>query len=88
MIDVSTLLLAGKMSPNDSTEPEALRDKYFLPRKYAYQEYLTIVARVSNVMWGDADHLHEIEMLLFALADTFIYEKMVGAMTANASPKC
>ena len=32
-------------------------------------------------MWGDAEHLQNIEMLLFALADTFMYEKMIGSIT-------
>jgi len=81
MIDVSTLLLAGKIAPSDSIEPEALRDRYFWPRKSAYQEYLAIVSRVSKIMWGDAEHLQNIEMLLFALADTFMYEKMIGSIT-------
>jgi hypothetical protein len=33
---------------------------------------------VSKELWGDETHIHEVEMLLFALADTVIYEDVLA----------
>ena len=37
-----------------------------------------MMVAVSKALWGDKTHIHEVEMLLFALADTAIYEDVLA----------
>jgi len=83
MFDISSLLLSVKVGPGDRADPEFLRNKYFVPRKQAYREYLSLVAAVSERVWKDGKHLHHVEMLLFALADNVVYQRLLDALVAN-----
>lgn len=86
LIDVSTLLLSTKISPIDSSNPKDIEKKYFVPKEDAYIQYVNIVKAVSNSLWGDYGHIHEVEMLLFALADTDIYEDVFLYVSKYVQP--
>lgn len=80
MLDVTTLLVASKIQPRESTNPKALRKKYFIPESDAYREYLRVIKLASEVLWGRKGDIHNVEMLLFSIADSFAYESLFSAM--------
>jgi hypothetical protein len=80
ILDVSTLLLSSKIQAGDENDPKKLGEKYFVSKSSAYKEYLSMVRGVSHALWNDYEHIHEVEMLLFALADTSIYESVFSSL--------
>ena len=80
ILDVSTLLLSIKIRNNDKGDPKTLRKNHFVEESSAYTEYLSILRGVSHKLWEDHEHIHEVEMLLFALADTDVYEEIFNAV--------
>jgi hypothetical protein len=82
MLDVPTLLLIGKVQAGDSSVPKDLRANHYIAKAAAYREYLALVRRVSHRLWGDFDHIHEVEMLLFALADENVYQGVFDKVAA------
>lgn len=82
ILDISTLLLQMKLKDGDSSNPKDIEKAHFVKEKDAYIEYLSIVVAVSNSLWGDNAHIHEVEMLLFALADADIYEDVFRKVSA------
>ena len=80
MLDVKTLLLSAKIEVEDNSEPAALRRKYFISEKDVYRAYLKIVQEVSKQLWTDESHIHEVEMLLFAIADSVAYESLFNSL--------
>ncbi len=76
LLDVSTLILSAKINETDKSDPKSIRKSYFVKDSAAYIEYLSLVRGVSQRLWNDHEHIHEVEMLLFALADTAVYESV------------
>ena len=76
MLDVSTLLVASKIQPNENKNPKALRKQHFIKESDAYRQYLNIIRSSSNELWGEEGDIHNIEMLLFSIADSFAYEAL------------
>lgn len=74
MLDITTLLLNQRLQEDESSDPKSLRKRHFLPDRDTYVTYLELVRNVSMQLWDDTDHIHEVEMLLFALADGKIYQ--------------
>ena len=75
-----TLLLSAKVEVEDNTQPAALRRKYFISERDVYRTYLKIVQEVSKQLWTDESHIHEVEMLLFAIADSVAYESLFNSL--------
>lgn len=84
ILDVSTLLLERKIRDGDSNNPKDIEAAHFIPESDAYLEYLDLVASVSNRLWNDSAHIHEVEMLLFALADADIYNDVFAKVSAGS----
>ena len=80
MLDVTTLLLGERLLQGESSDPKSMREKHFVPEQDAYLRYLSIVRKVSKDLWGDEKHIHEVEMLLFALADGEIYQEVFNRL--------
>ena len=78
ILDISTLLLMKKLKKGDSSNPKDIKKAYFIKEQDAYLDYLDMMVAVSKALWGDKTHIHEVEMLLFALADTAIYEDVLA----------
>lgn len=76
LLDVSTILLTKKIKEGDSNNPKQVRVAHFVPKQDTYLLYLDILTSVSENLWGDRKHIHEVEMLLFALADQKIYQDL------------
>jgi len=85
LLDVSTLLLAMKLKQDDSSNPKNVKAAYFVKEKDAYFEYLKLVGLVSEALWNDSARIHEVEMLLFALADKDVYEDLFTNVSLKAS---
>jgi hypothetical protein len=83
MLDINTLLLGKRLKRGDNNDPRSLRKKHFVPAENAYIQYLSIVRGVSQALWGDEKHIHEVEMLLFALADGDIYEQVFDRLAES-----
>ncbi len=83
MLDITTLLLAERLISGESSDPKSMRKKHFVSEQDAYLLYLSIVRKVSKDLWGDDKHLHEVEMLLFALADGEIYREVFNRLARN-----
>lgn len=73
LLNVSTLLLEMKIKTGDSSDPKFVKNAHFVKEKDAYIKYLDLVSSVSRRLWNNISHIHDVEMLLFALADTTIY---------------
>jgi hypothetical protein len=71
--DLSTLLLVKKIQPSDVSTPNTLRRKYFVDESAAYKKYVALLGGVSRILWNDGDHIHDVEILLFSLADRQVY---------------
>jgi len=74
ILDIATLLLKMRLKKEDGSNPKDIEKAHFIKEQDAYLDYLDMMVAVSKVLWGDETHTHEVEMLLFALADTAIYE--------------
>ncbi|MFG0548922.1 hypothetical protein [Pseudomonas sp. yb_9] len=74
ILDINTLLLTKRLESGESSDPKRLKQAHFIPDNQAYLQYLTLVRNVSTLLWDDTEHIHEVEMLLFALADSDIYQ--------------
>ena len=86
MLDVVTLLLSerlGHSQPNfhGASDPKTIRKNYFIPEKCAYAAYVSLVSKVSQDLWGDSSRIHEVEMLLFSLADASIYADVFNRLS-------
>lgn len=80
MLDVTTLLLNERLRMGDPSDPKSLKSRHFIPEHDAYAAYLELARRVSMKLWHDTDHIHEVEMLLFSLADGQIYQDVFDRM--------
>lgn len=81
-IDVSTLLLQKMLKNPSNNNPKNIKAAYFVAEGDVYRQYLNLLVSVSEILWNDREHIHEVEMLLFTLADTEIYSDLfvkVGA---------
>jgi len=87
LLDISTLLLGMKIKAGDSNNPKDVEATYFIKKKDAYLKYLDLVVSVSKALWNDSAHIHEVEMLLFALADTDIYNDVFEKVRAGNNQK-
>ena len=76
MLDVTTLLLSSKITASDENKPDSLRKKYFVSQAEVYRKYLQTVNEVSKQLWNDENHVHDVEMILFAIADSIAYEAL------------
>lgn len=83
ILDVSTLLLAKKINKGDSSEPRKIDKAHFVSERNAYPLYVKLISDVSNELWGDGEHIHDVEMLLFALADKNIYQDLFDKMISE-----
>jgi hypothetical protein len=83
MLDITTLLLGKRLRRGELSDPKWLRQEHFLPARDAYPEYLSIVREVSKELWGDEKHIHEVEMLLFSLADREIYQQVFSRLAES-----
>lgn len=83
MLDVTTLLLNERLQMGDPSDPKSLKSRHFIPDHDAYAAYLELARRVSMKLWNDTDHIHEVEMLLFALADGQIYQDVFNKMAQD-----
>lgn len=81
MLDITTLILGDRLHRGDSSDPRSLRKKHFIPEHEAYARYLHLVRQVSNYLWDDSCHIHEVEMLLFSLADTDLYQDVFDRLS-------
>lgn len=84
MLDISTLMLSARLANAKSqaspeSDPKAIRKNHFIPERDAYATYLSLVSNVSQHLWDDSDHIHEVEMLLFSLADADIYKDVFNS---------
>lgn len=78
ILDISTLLLKMKLKKGGSSNPKDIEKAHFIKEQDAYLDYLDMMVAVSKALWDDETHIHEVEMLLFALADTAIYEDVLA----------
>ena len=85
LLNVSTLLLAMKTNPGESSNPKDVEAAHFIKEKDAYFEYLKLVGLVSEEIWKDRAHMHQVEMLLFALADEQIYKDLFAKVSQAGS---
>lgn len=81
ILDVETLLLSNKLRPSDKNNPKAIKKSYYLASGDAYIRYLDLLVAVSKELWKDCNHIHEVEMLLFALADKNIYAEVFAKVS-------
>lgn len=75
LLDVTTLLLSIKLQQGESN-PKHVKEVHFVKEKDAYLKYLDLVGSVSEALWNDRSHIHQVEMLLFSLADKDIYRDL------------
>lgn len=76
LLDINTLLLADRLGAERTSEAKEVRREHFIPEKMAYPRYLQVLKGASEALWGDELHFHEVEMLLFAMADEEVYESV------------
>lgn len=76
LVDVVTLLLMKKLTKDSSSDPKDIALAHFIEEKNVYVEYLDLVTSVSEKIWGDRSKFHDVEMLLFSLADKEIYSDL------------
>ncbi|MBF8776281.1 hypothetical protein [Pseudomonas fulva] len=81
MLDVTTLLLNERLQPGEGSDPKSVKSRHFLPDREAYVSYLHMARGVSLKLWNDVEHIHEVEMLLFSLADGQIYQDVFDKVT-------
>lgn len=81
MLDVTTLLLGERLLSGESSDPKDLRKKHFFSERAAYPRYVSLVRNVSIELWGNPHHIHEVEMLLFSLADGQIYQDVFDRLS-------
>lgn len=89
MLDISTLILNKKLERSQpqvpgASDPKTIRKNHFISEFNAYVVYLALVSKVSQELWGDTNHIHEVEMLLFSLADADIYADVFNRLANPA----
>ncbi|GAB5499055.1 MAG: hypothetical protein PsegKO_13660 [Pseudohongiellaceae bacterium] len=78
LLDATTLLVASKLTSLADSSPKSIRKAYFVPKSETYIHYLRLMKKGSVLLFDDPSRFHEVEMLLFAIADTDIYSDLVG----------
>lgn len=81
MLDVSTLLISSKVEAGDDPQPKALREKYFVAESMAYKEYIELIQKTSIELWEEEGHMHDVEMILFSIADSYAYKDLFAALS-------
>ncbi len=81
ILDVTTLLLSRKLSAADSSEPKTIRKSHFLSEPATYETYTEVIHNVHSLLWDSSQSCQFSEMLLFSLADTHIYEDLLGVVS-------
>jgi len=85
MLDITTLLLNERLQSDESSDPKSLKARHFLPDHDAYVTYLKLAQGVSMQLWNDTEHIHEVEMLLFSLADGQIYQDVFDRIAHSSN---
>lgn len=86
MLDITTLLLSQRLQKGESSDPDKMRIKHFIPKPDTYLQYLALLRGVSTALWEDPGRIHEVEMLLFSLADGEIYSDVFERLSNRFSP--
>ena len=81
LLDISTLLLCERIKYEESIEPKIIQKKYFIPKAEVYTTYLNLLNDISISLWGDSEHIFEVEILLFSLSDKQIYKDVIDSIT-------
>jgi len=81
MLDVSTLLISSKIQTGDDPQPKALREKYFVAESEAYEKYIELIRKTSSELWEEEGHMHDAEMILFSIADSYAYKDLFAALS-------
>jgi hypothetical protein len=79
ILDITTLLLRKRLSAADSSNPKTIKTSHFVPEAAAYEKYTELIHTVHSLLWGSSAPLYYSEMLLFSLADTYIYRDVFAA---------
>lgn len=92
MLDVSTLILSERLGHpqphiHGASDPKTIRRNHFIPEHSTYAAYVSLVSKVSQDLWNDSNHIHEVEMLLFSLADAGIYSDVFSRLSNSAVKK-
>lgn len=79
ILDITTLLLGKRLSAADSSKPKTIKTSHFVPEAAAYEKYTEVLHSVHSLLWGTSAPRYYSEMLLFSLADTYIYRDVFAA---------
>ncbi|UVL81121.1 hypothetical protein LOY24_13625 [Pseudomonas putida] len=87
MLDITTLLLQERLQTGELSDPKSLRKRHYLPDRDVYVRYLELTRDVSMKLWNDTAHIHEVEMLLFSLADGQVYQDVFDRTARKKAPQ-
>jgi hypothetical protein len=71
----------AKAQTSYMSDSKTIRKNHLIPERHAYAAYLSLVRNVSRHPREDANHIHEVEMLLFSLADADIYKDVFNRLS-------
>lgn len=87
LFDLETLFLISKLRANNkfiSEDDKAhrhiasrIKKRYYLPEEITYSAYLDLLNRTAKILELSNDEKHKIEMLLFALAPTIVFNALI-----------
>ena len=72
IFDITTLLLSRKMA--DFANPNVIKKCHFVPESDVYETYTGVISKVHSLLWGSSAPCQFSEMLLFSLAEPYIYD--------------
>jgi hypothetical protein len=88
LLDLETLFLLSKLREHDefiSKEDKThrhiasrIKKRYYLPEEITYRAYLELLNRAAKILCLSNDEKYKIEMLLFALAPTIVFNALIN----------
>lgn len=77
LLDASTLALTARLSPKEATDTKVIKQQHYWRKDEVYRKYLDTLDGAHQRLWPEGTSIMLTEMLLFALAETVVFNDLV-----------
>jgi len=77
LLDIETLLIAAKIQELDTYSPREIKRKQYINEDEVYRTYINLIHELHGELWEPTDPIQYTEMLLFAIADNYVYKDLL-----------
>lgn len=83
LLDIESVLLAAKIQEPGTDSPRDIKRKHYIKENEVYRIYIALIQSVHNELWKTTDPIQYTEMLLFAIADNYVYRDLLKYCVDN-----